>query len=140
TVHLVGYVTLATQEDMNENEDIVEGELVGRSGIEYGANDVLGGSPGGTLSAVECTTRAKRADIASSEGQPPADVILTVDAEFQVEVDKALTAGEKEIDGPNGQKIKVGERGAVVVLDPETGAVLAMVSHPTFDPNGYITQ
>ena len=140
TVHLVGYVTLATQEDMNENEDIVEGELVGRSGIEYGANDVLGGSPGGTLSAVECTTRAKRADIASSEGQRPADVILTVDAEFQVEVDKALTAGEKEIDGPNGQKIKVGERGAVVVLDPETGAVLAMVSHPTFDPNGYITQ
>ena len=139
TVHLVGYVTLANQEDMEGDENIVEGELVGRSGIEYGANDVLSGSPGGTLSAVECTTRAKRSDIATSEGQPPADVILTVDAEFQVEVDKALTAGEKEIDGPNGQKIKVGERGAVVVLDPETGAVLAMVSHPTFDPNGYIT-
>lgn len=139
-VHLVGYVTLASQEDMDRDESIVEGQLVGQSGVEYGANDVLSGSPGGTLSAVECTTRAKRADIATSEGTPPKDVILTVDAEFQVFVDEALTNGEKEIDGPNGQKIKVGERSAVVVMDPETGAILAMVSHPTFDPNGYITQ
>ncbi len=139
-VHLVGYVTLATGEDMDADESIVEGQLVGRTGVEYGANDILTGKPGGTLSAVECTTRARRADIATSEGRPPADVILTVDAEFQVQVGKALSTAETEIDGPNGQKIKVGQRGAVVVMDPETGAILAMVSHPNFDPNGYITQ
>ena len=139
-VHLVGYVTLANAEDMEADEGIVEGQLVGRSGVEYGANDVLTGKPGGTLSAVECTTRAKRAEIATAKGQPPADVILTVDAEFQVEVDKALATSVKEIDGPGGKKITVGERSAAVILDPETGAVLAMVSHPNFDPNGYITQ
>lgn len=140
SVHLVGYVTLSTAEDMDEDESIVEGQLVGRSGVEYGANEILTGKPGGILSAVECTTRSKRADIATSAGQPPADVILTVDAEFQVEVDKALSTVEAEIDGPDGTKIKIGERGAAVILDPETGAVLAMASHPSFDPNGYITQ
>lgn len=139
-VHLVGYVTLSTAEDMEADESIVEGQLVGRSGVEYGANDILTGKPGGTLAAVECTTRAVRAEIATAEGVPPVDVYLTVDAEFQKSVDAALTTAEKEIDGPNGQKIKIGERGAVVILDPETGAILAMVSHPSFDPNGYITQ
>lgn len=140
SVHLVGYVTLASAEDIAEDDSIVEGQLVGQSGVEYGANDILTGKPGGTLSAVECTTRAKRAEIATVEGQPPLDVYLTVDAEFQVEVDEALYTAEREVDGPNGEKITIGERGAVVILDPETGAVRAMVSHPSFDPNGYITQ
>lgn len=140
SVHLVGYVTLATAEDISADEDIVEGQLVGRSGVEYGANDILTGMPGGTLSAVECTTRSKRAEIANTDGQPPVDIYLTVDAEFQVQVDEALYTAEREIDGPGGDQITVGERGAVVIMDPETGAIQAMVSHPSFDPNGYITQ
>lgn len=140
SVHLVGYVSLATAEDISADESIVEGQLIGRIGVEYGANDLLTGKPGGTLSAVECTSRSKRAEIASAEGRPPVDIYLTVDAEFQKQVDEALYTAEKEIDGPNGDKITVGQRGAVVILDPETGAVLAMVSHPSFDPNGYITQ
>ncbi len=140
SVHLVGYVTLATAEDISGDESIVEGQLIGRGGVEAGANDILTGKPGGTLSAVECTTRAKRAEIATAEGQPPLDVYLTVDAEFQVAVDEALYTAEREIDGENGEKVTIGERGAVVVLDPESGAVRAMVSHPSFDPNGFITQ
>ena len=136
-VHLV--VSLATKEDIDANEAIVEGRLVGRDGVEYGANDILTGKPGGTLYAVECTTRAKRAEIATAEGQPPADVYLTVDAEFQKAVDEAMYGAEKEIDGSDGKKVKVGERGAAVILNPETGAIMAMVSHPSFDPNGMIT-
>lgn len=140
SVHLVGYVTLANAEDISEDESIVEGQLIGRDGVEYGANEILSGKPGGTLSAVECTTRSKRTEIATAAGQPPVDVYLTVDAEFQKQVDEALYTAEREIDGPNGEKITVGERGAVVILDPETGALRAMVSHPSFDPNGFITQ
>ena len=138
-VHLVGYVSLATAEDIEQDESIVEGQLIGRDGVEYGANDILTGKPGGTLYAVECTTRAKRAEIASTEGQPPADVYLTVDAEFQKDVDEAMYGAEKEVTNSDGTKVKVGERGAAVILDPETGAILAMVSHPSFDPNGMIT-
>lgn len=138
-VHLVGYVTLATAEDIERDDSISEGQLVGRTGVEAGANDLLRGRPGGTLHAVECTSRAKRAEIASSPGEPPKDVYLTVDAEFNKQVDEALTTAITDIDGPDNKKVKIGERGAVVILDPETGAVLAMVSHPSFDPNGYIT-
>lgn len=139
-VHLVGYVTLASAEDIAADESIVEGQLVGRIGVEYGANDLLTGKPGGTLSAVECTTRAKRAEIATAEGERPVDIYLTVDAEFQKQVDEALYTAEREIEDEDGEKITIGQRGAVVVMDPETGAILAMVSHPSFDPNGYITQ
>lgn len=139
-VHLVGWVTLATAEDIEADETIVEGQLVGRGGVEYGANEILTGKPGGTLSAVDCSSRSKRAEIATAEGQSPLDVYLTVDAEFQVQVDEALYTAEREIDGPDGEKITVGQRGAVVIMDPETGALRAMVSHPSVDPNGYITQ
>ena len=49
-----------------------------------------------------------------------ADVVLTLDAEVQQTAWKALD----------------GRRGAVVVLDPRTGAILALASAPSFDPNG----
>lgn len=54
-------------------------------------------------------------------GRPPqgASVELTVNPAAQQAADKALG----------------NQRGAVVALDPRTGAILAMVSHPTYDPN-----
>ncbi|MCO5215900.1 MAG: penicillin-binding transpeptidase domain-containing protein [Thermomicrobiales bacterium] len=138
-VHLVGYVSLVTAEDIERDNSLLEGQLIGRTGIEYGANDILSGKPGGTLYAVDCTSRTKRAEIASAQGQPPVDIYLTVDAEFQKAVDESMYHAEKEIDGPNGKKITIGQRGAAVVIDPRTGAIMAMVSHPSFDPNGIIT-
>jgi penicillin-binding protein 2 len=111
--------------------------MLGRSGLELGANEILTGKPGGELLVVECETRAERAVLGESEGVPPRDITLTVDIAFQIEVDKALTAAEKA--DPDKKSETMGQRSAAVVIDPRTGGILAMVSHPTFDPNGFIT-
>jgi len=130
TAHVVGWVTAVTQEDIDADDTgtVESGQMIGRSGIEAGANDLLAGASGGKLEIVNCDTRAIDKIIAERAPTPSQDVYLTIDVDFQKQVDAALTA-----------QVNAEQRAAAVVLDPQTGAVLAMVSHPTFDPNGYIT-
>jgi penicillin-binding protein 2 len=141
TAHLVGWVSITTQEDIEADETglVMPDQLIGRSGLELGANDLLTGKPGGRLLIVECETRAERFELGASEGDPAKDIYTTVDVDFQIEVDKALTAIEKDDPDSSDPEDKLAERAAAVVIDPRTGGVLAMVSHPTFDPNGFIT-
>jgi penicillin-binding protein 2 len=127
--HVTGYVSPATAQDIQDDNtgSIKAGDMVARDGVEYGANDLLSGKPGGTLAIVECETRAQREVIAQTDGTPAKDVYLTLDIDFQKQVDKALS----DVKGPT--------RGSAVILDPRTGAILALVSHPSYDPNGFIT-
>jgi len=149
--HVTGYVSPATAEDVaaDETGSVQANQTVGRSGLEYGANEILAGKPGGSLSVVECDTRTEREIIAEAPGVPPLDITLTIDLEFQQQVDAAVGNIEQLKSVPNADseipfdglinEESAQSRGAAVVLDPQTGAVLAMVSHPTFDPNGFVT-
>jgi peptidoglycan glycosyltransferase len=84
---------------------------IGAEGLERTFNDELTGrSPGLQLSGL--------ADLLG-ETQPTGDLVLTLDHDLQLAAKEAL--GERN--------------GSVVVLDPSTGAVLAMWSWPSFDPN-----
>ena len=56
------------------------------------------------------------------------DIKLTIDRNIQKEVTKILSAGIKEFRA---------NKGSVVIMDPKTGAVIAMVSYPDFDPNNF---
>jgi penicillin-binding protein 2 len=146
--HVTGFVTPATGEDVEDDESgaVRPGEMVGRAGLEYGANELLSGRPGGQLLVVECETRAERAMISEVEGVAPLDVTITIEIDFQREVDTAMADVDRlasvpsepdptaEVDERPRQ-----ERGAAVVIDPRSGAVLAMVSHPTYDPNNFVT-
>lgn len=140
TTHLVGWVSRATQEDIESDSTgtIMPDQMIGRTGIELGADEVLRGTPGGQLLVVECNTRETRKVIAETQGTPPKDIYLTIDINFQRQVDAALTTAE-HTDPANPASGLQGRRSAAVVMDPRTGEIMAMVSHPTFDPNGFIT-
>lgn len=121
--HITGYVTKVNAEDIaaDPTGSLSADDSVGRAGIEGAANDLLTGKPGAELSVVECDTRAERKVLVQRRPVPPKDLVLTIDAEFQKEVDKALG----------------NVTGSAVVLDPRNGGVLAMASHPSFDPNWF---
>jgi penicillin-binding protein 2 len=123
--HITGYVSVPTAEQLDADPTLIPGRLIGQSGIEAGADEILAGVPGGRLIIVHCESRTERAEIASREATPPRDVVLTIDRDFQAQVFDALQSQGKL-------------QGAAVVLDPRTGAVLALASVPSYDPNGFV--
>jgi peptidoglycan glycosyltransferase len=84
----------------------------GRFGIEAAENDVLSGKQRAL------NTWSDVVDSAIGHSVPGDDVVLTLDSRVQKAAENALS----------------GRRGACVVLDPRTGAVLAAASKPTYDP------
>ena len=89
----------------------------GRAGVESVMNDVLTGH----------RAYATWSDVVdAAAGRQPAgnDVVLTIDSRIQAAAEAAL----------------VGRRGAIAVVDPRTGAVLALASSPVYDPNSVDTQ
>ncbi len=116
--HVLGYIAEATAEDLKAHPNYPIGMLLGRMGIERLADRELQGVWGGRLIEVDASGREVRmlGVKPSVSGQP---LKLTLDLDLQKTAERALNK----------------RRGAVVVLDVKTGAVLALASGPTFDPN-----
>ena len=122
--HMVGYV--GAPDDTNKEEarkfTFYQGDVEGKSNIEKTMDDYLRGQPG----ARYLRRNAKGVIDGVLREEPPkqgANVFLTIDARIQAITEEALRA--------------VG-RAAAVVVDPNNGNILAMVSVPSFDPNTFI--
>ena len=118
--HLLGYVRETSGEELSapENVDYRPGDLIGKSGIERIAEAALRGIDGGDQIEVDARGRRVRT-LGTVPATPGQDVWLTLDLELQRAAAEALGS----------------RAGAVVALDPWTGEVLAMESHPAYDPN-----
>ncbi|MBK9126559.1 MAG: penicillin-binding protein 2 [Phycisphaerales bacterium] len=103
----------------------VGADLQGLAGIEQGCQDILAGRPGRATSTVDVSRRRVRAE-SLEPAEDGGSVVLTLDAYIQqVTQDKLRAAVEKY----------AADWGAVVVMDPHTGEVLAMAVVPDFDPS-----
>ena len=96
-------------------------ELVGRQGIESWAEDYLSGQHGGTLYVIDPDTGTPVTKVGESAPKPANSVYLTIDRNLQYYTEQALK----------------GFTGAAVVLERDTGRVLAMASSPDFDSNAF---
>ena len=88
---VIGYVSDVTADDLATLADAgyEPGDVVGRSGLEFGAEDLLRGTPGWTLVAV--TPDAPEAVIDETEMVPGADIAITLRPEIQAVAQDALT-------------------------------------------------
>ena len=118
---LIGYVGDVSEDVIAESHSKYRpGDVVGKSGIEREYNAVLGGRDG--VRRVVVNSRGQEVgSMTTLDAHPGNDLRLTIDLDLQMAAEMAL--GNRE--------------GAVVALDPRTGEVLAMVSHPAFDPNDF---
>ena len=117
--HIIGYMGAipAEQKQRYLDQGYRGDELVGLSGVEHWAELDLAGQRGGRLVTLS-PSHEVLSQIASVEAQAGDSVYLTIDTDFQAIVEQLL-----------------GERlGAIVVLNPQTGAVYAMASYPRFKP------
>lgn len=121
--HVIGYIGEATAEDIARNPQYPMGMIVGQMGIERLVNDQLEGVWGSRMVEVEAGGKELRW-LGTRPTQAGKAVQLTLDLDMQQAAERALN----------------GRRGAAVALDVKTGAVLAIASGPTFDPNLFTRQ
>lgn len=125
--HIVGYTGLVTQNDINEDSDLLFIDKIGKRGIEKEYDASLRGTHGITYQEINASGRTQTS-LGTSTPIPGEDIYLTLDSELQKFIYSLFAERDsKEQDVP--------VQGSVIVMDPYTGEVLAAVSYPSFDPN-----
>jgi len=120
--HLIGYVGEVSEEDLNNVRYAAyePGDVVGKAGIEETYDELLRGQDGSRDVIVDSHGR-EVGYLRTQHAVPGQDLKLTIDIDIQRAAELAL--------GDRG--------GAVVAMDPRNGEILAMVSHPSYDPNAF---
>ena len=124
--HVVGYVGAVSDKDL-ERIEAPEALLrlprfqIGKIGLEARREDLLRGTAGSRRVEVNAAGRIMR-ELDRQEGQPGADIQITLDNELQ---------------GYTHARLK-GESAAAVVIDCESGDVLVSASSPSYDPNLFV--
>ena len=116
--HLLGYVGEVAEGDLRHASEYRMGDEIGKFGLERVFESQLRGQAGGQEIEVDSVGRRLKLlrEIPEIPGQ---SVVLSLDLDLQQAAEKAMGKWS----------------GALVAIDPNTGYILAMVSHPTFDPN-----
>ena len=120
TSQAIGYTQAIFPEELDAYRRLgySGGERVGKIGVEKWGEPYLAGKNGATLYLVDVNGNIGNS-LAQTESEPAASIYLTINKDFQEQAQQAMD----------------GLPGAIVVLERDTGRVLAMVSSPGFDPN-----
>jgi len=120
--HLIGYVGEVSEEMLNDTRYAAyePGDIVGKAGVEQTYDQLLRGEDGSRDVIVDSHGR-EVGYLRTQHAKPGQDLKLTIDIDIQ-----------------RAAEIALGDRsGAVVAMDPRNGEILAMVSHPSYDPNEF---
>lgn len=126
--HLTGYISKMDPKEWSvygKNKEYGMDARIGKAGLEKMYEKDLKGKDGGIYLEVDSRGKLSR-KLESRSSLPGADIYLTVDS-------KAQAAAEE------GLKKSLTSRGAVVAIDPRSGAILAMASMPDYDPNRFVS-
>ena len=118
--HILGYLREANENEYQDSPTLRLGDKIGKSGLELAYEDSLRGKLG--IRYLKVNAFGQELGIFEEEdlGRVPVqgnDLISTIDVELQQFVEELME----------------GKRGAVVVMNPNTGAILAMVSAPSYN-------
>ena len=118
--HLLGYVGEISPAQLlePENEEVLPGTSVGQSGIEKTYDTHIRGEVGQKIIEVDAVGHEMKV-LRVQDPTSGNDVYLTIDLNVQKVAEEALGK----------------EAGTIVAINPRNGEILAMVSHPAFDPN-----
>ncbi len=123
--HVLGYVGQITDEELDQLSDqgYHSGDWIGKSGLERLYDPALHGQDGGFLIEVDARGRQVRV-IRHISPQAGKDLVLTLDAKLEKMAEDRLH--------------DTGHPGAAVVMNPQSGELLALASSPGFNPNLFL--
>ncbi len=120
--HLFGYVGEATDSQVESDDALKSGDIVGQAGLEKAHNALLMGKDGARTVIVNSVGR-EMGELERTEPIEGRRLKLTIDYDVQKAIEDGFNAS--------------GFNGAAVVLDPQTGEVLGYSSRPAYDPNAF---
>jgi penicillin-binding protein 2 len=129
TAHILGYVGRIPAENVKEYLALGYDphlDRVGLTGVEYTLEEKLKGRKGQKYIEVDVAGREMRTVGVVQGADPGHNLILALDLELQRATEEALKAGMAEVESTSG---------SAIVLNPQTGEVLALVALPNYDNN-----
>ena len=136
--HILGYAgKINSQEYEQRKSTYGSNDIIGKTGIEYVFEEYLKGknSTKQIDMAVDGTTTA---EYVSKEATAGSDVVLTIDANLQKVTEDALASNIQKIASGGFGKAYNAKAGACVVMNVNSGEVLAMASYPNYDPSDFV--
>ncbi|NMI06997.1 penicillin-binding transpeptidase domain-containing protein [Paenibacillus sp. SZ31] len=124
--HLIGYVRKATKEDLDKDtEGYYRAEdWIGKAGLEQSMENQLRGERGGLIEITDESGNS-RSELIRKDAVDGQDVQLTISSKQQKKLYQTLSSG--------------GDAGAMVLMNPTDGNLLALVSAPSYNPNKMVT-
>jgi len=121
--HLIGYLSEINPDELSSGDypGYSVGDYIGKFGAEKTFEPFLQGKRGGRQVEVNVMGQVVRV-LKTVDAQPGKNIYLTIDLNVQKTAEALLK----------------GKAGAVTVMDPQTGQILALASSPSFDPNTFV--
>lgn len=127
--HAVGYAAAVSGDELEEKErKLLSTDITGKTGLEKYYDELLRGNHGAIYREVDASGRPRQ-ELGTEPATAGSDLFTTLDVQLQQYIVQLFE---------DRQQHQTGEEpvaGAVVALDPRNGAVRAIVSFPSYDPN-----
>ncbi|MBU2647235.1 penicillin-binding protein 2 [bacterium] len=121
--HICGYMSQITKAQLKELplDKLQSAKTIGQEGVEAVYNNYIIGTDGGRQIEVDNTGREIREFPNPITPKPGQDIVLSIDSQLQRKIEQTME----------------NQKGAIVVMNPENGEILSMVSLPAYDPNEF---
>ncbi|MCW2525437.1 MAG: penicillin-binding protein 2, partial [Pseudonocardiales bacterium] len=131
--HELGYTGQVSATDKKADPSLFDDDTIGRTGLEDSYDSVLRGTDG--YQVVQLDARGEAVGSGQDVSPIPGQTLVTsIDANVQKMAEKAL-ADQIALVRKGG---KAATGGAVIVMDPKTGRIIAAASYPTYDPQVFV--
>ena len=136
--HILGYAAQIDAEEYETRKDrYSQNDIIGKTGIEYVFEEYLKGKNGVRQIDMD-VNGTTTAEYTAKEAVAGSDVVLTIDANLQQVTETALANNINKIATGGFSERFDTNAGACVVMDVNTGEVLAMASYPNYNPADFV--
>ena len=136
--HILGYAAqISSEEYETKKSTYSQNDIIGKSGIEYVFEEYLKGKNG--VKQIDMDVEGTiTGEYTAEEAIAGSDIVLTIDANLQKVAETSLENNINKIaSGGFGERFDA-KAGACVVMDVNTGEVLAMASYPNYNPADFV--
>ena len=136
--HVVGYTGKIKEEEYNEKKELYDiDDIIGKTGVEYVFEKYLKGNDG--KKQIEMSVDGTiTGEYVSQNATAGSDVVLTIDSNLQQVTETALENCINKIKSGGFSQTYDAQGGAAVVMNVNTGEVLATASYPTYEPQWFV--